>query len=107
MGLGPGRFNEFDLITREGSLPPAVRGLYRFHDRHRCVLRVGMTCNLKRRLGEWERSDALADVVRFSFKKLHGNTSWETLGELEAAQIVRHDPPMNKRSGGGGRPPEG
>ncbi len=64
-----------------------------------------MTCDLNRRMNEHRRSGKISGENNiFAFKKADGRASQARLNDHERAKILQHDPILNQRAGGAGRP---
>lgn len=102
----PGRPTEIKPYTqKDHSKIPKAKGEYRIIGKDREVKYVGYTNDLRRRMHEHMRSGKLGgDNSTFAFKVADGRASRDTLAKHEADKIAKHDPPLNKRAGGGGRP---
>jgi hypothetical protein len=89
-------------------LPPEKPGEYRLLDENRKILYIGQTSNLKRRMHEHMHSGKIGSgsgmAVIFAYKVADGRVSHSSLTEHETAKIRKHQPIMNQRGGGGGRP---
>ena len=66
---------------------------------------LGETNNLKRRMTEHERSakPVNRDTHDFELKQADGRFSVDKRRDHEREKIEQHNPPLNKRAGGGGR----
>jgi len=87
--------------------PPQVPGEYRWRDKKTGEIEyVGETNNLARRKVEHIKSDKPVsdDTHQFEWKKADENSTSATRREHERQKIEQHDPVLNQRAGGGGRP---
>ena len=102
----PGRPREFDAFNSTNyAQVPASKGEYRIIGKDREVKYVGYTNNLRRRMREHMRTGKLSgDNNIFAYKTADGRASRDSLARHEAKKIKKHDPVLNKRAGGAGRP---
>jgi excinuclease UvrABC nuclease subunit len=100
-----GRPKEYNINRENNPEIPSVKGEYRIIDKWRRVEYVGYTNNLNRRMKEHKRSGKLGgDNCIFAYKVADGRASRDRLAAHETAKIKKHDPALNKRAGGAGRP---
>ena len=86
--------------------PPCSAGEYRFINKNtKEIDYLGETNNLKRRMREHERSNKpiSRDTHHFAWKEADGRFSAEKRRDHERRKIKEKKPPLNIRSGGGGR----
>ena len=105
----PGRPEEYDPYGEDCSgKPPSAKGEYRIESKleggKRDVKYVGVTNNLNRRCGEHQRTGKLSEGDIFAYKVADGRASQSRLNDHERQKIEQHDPPLNQRAGGAGRP---
>ena len=102
----PGRPKEFKpFVNKDHSQVPACKGEYRIIGRDRRVMYVGYTNDLRRRMHEHMRTGKLGgDNSTFAYKVADGRASRDSLARHEAEKIRKHEPVLNKRAGGAGRP---
>jgi hypothetical protein len=102
----PGRPKEFDTLNNtDYTQVPASKGEYRIIGKDRKVKYVGYSNDLRRRMREHMRSGKLSgDNSIFAYKVADGRASRDCLALHEASKIKKHDPVLNKRAGGAGRP---
>ena len=86
--------------------PPSAAGEYRWRNRETGAIDyVGETNNLARRRGEHERSDkpVSRETHDFEWQRADGRSTSRTRRAHERETIDKHQPPLNRRGGGGGR----
>lgn len=100
-----GRPKKFDPSTAQGSRPPSSPAVYRIVDRETGKVEyAGDTNNAVRRAIEHARSGKLDPGKHdFEWKDADGRSTSDTRREVERKWIEKHQPPLNLRSGGGGR----
>ena len=87
--------------------PPQRPGEYRWRNKKTGEIEyVGETNNLARRKAEHIKSDkpVSEDTHQFEWKKADDNSTSATRREHERQKIEQHNPSLNQRAGGGGRP---
>lgn len=103
----PGRPTEVHpLDPNETRSIPKAKGEYRIiNGDTREVMYVGVTNNLSRREREHERTGKInSDNSIFAYKVADGRASQSRINDHERAKIEQHNPPLNQRAGGAGRP---
>ncbi len=102
-----GRGREYSYDTT-GQIPTSM-GTYRFFERTASgnnILYIGVTVDLRRRVGEHKRKGEKLKPGEFvAIKIANQGTTWEQLINHEQMKITQHNPPRNKNSGKGGRVP--
>lgn len=102
----PGRPIEvkpFDTMRKK--TVPHEKGEYRILDMSRNILYIGQAKDLARRMKDHIRTGKLnKNNGIFAFKVANEDASWKSLVNHERQKIKKHDPPLNKRAGGAGRP---
>ena len=87
--------------------PPDQAGIYRLIDKLTGEIDyIGETGDLRSRRGQHFRSGDLPvspDSHHFEWKTADDRSTSRTRREHEKIQIDRHQPPLNRRRGGGGR----
>ena len=103
----PGRPTEVHpLDPNEKRTIPKSKGEYRILDgTTKEVMYVGVSKNLNRREREHERSGKInSDNSIFAYKVADGRASQDRINDHEREKIRQHDPVLNQRAGGAGRP---
>ena len=101
----PGRPFKYDPSDSKQT-PPSSAGEYRIIDSSGNVKYIGETNNLNRRMKEHIKTKKFdienGDV--FSYKIADNRSTSRTRCLHERQKIEQHDPPLNRSSGGEGRP---
>lgn len=103
----PGRPTEVHpLDPNEKKSIPKAKGEYRIiNGETREVMYVGVSNNLNRREREHERTGKInSNNNIFAFKTADGRASQSRINDHERRKIEQHDPILNQRAGGAGRP---
>ena len=105
----PGRPNKYNPSSGKGQKPPAKPGEYRIrHSSSGEIVYIGECNNLARRMNEHIRTGKLPKGVgceaTFEYKIADGRSSSSTRRKHERRKIEQHQPVLNMRGGGGGRP---
>ncbi|GHV19537.1 hypothetical protein AGMMS49959_04790 [Planctomycetales bacterium] len=82
--------------------PPAEQGEYRLLGGKY----IGISNNMLRRIKEHLRSGKITKGDTISYQTTKPGVSFDDLRKHEAKKINKHKPELNKRTGGGGRPPK-
>ena len=85
--------------------PPKAPGIYRFiNNESGNIDYCGETSDLRRRSHEHFRTDMVSrDTHTFAWQEADGRSTSTTRRAHEQIKISQHNPPLNQRSGGGGR----
>ena len=85
--------------------PPNAPGIYRFlNNVDRKIDYIGETSDLRRRSNEHFRSGRVSrETHTFAWQQAEDTSTSTTRRVHEQVKIVQHNPPLNQRSGGGGR----
>ena len=103
----PGRPTEVrPLDPRNTRKVPSAKGEYRILDsRTKTPVYVGVSNDLNRRMREHIRTGKLGgDHSIFAYKTADGRASQSRINDLERKKIEQHNPFLNQRAGGAGRP---
>lgn len=103
----PGRPTEVHpLDPNETRSVPKAKGEYRIiNGNTREVMYVGVSNDLRRREREHERTGKInSENNVFAYKVADGRASQSRINNHERSKIEQHDPPLNQRAGGAGRP---
>lgn len=94
------------LDPNETRTIPKAKGEYRIiNENTREVMYVGVSNNLNRRERQHERTGKInSENCIFAYKLADGRASQRRINDHERAKIEQHNPPLNKRAGGAGRP---
>ena len=101
----PGRPKEYRPL--EGSLNqiPKAKGEYRILSKDKEVMYIGVSNNINRRVREHIRTGKIClDNPIVACKKADGRAGQSRLNDHERQKIKQHDPKLNQRAGGAGRP---
>jgi hypothetical protein len=98
-----GRPFRYYPIEGSGSEPPHEPGEYRING---SAGYIGETSDLHRRMMDHIRSGKIQSGDYFEYKVAAESSTCEDRRNHEAEAIEKHEPEMNKRRGGGGRPPK-
>ena len=103
-----GRPNRYNVIKMDGVRPPKVVGEYRIrYKRLKRIKYIGITNDLERRMNEHEKKGRINDnAPYFEWMPALPDTPYKRLREHEKASISKHNPKINKNSGGGGKEPQ-
>lgn len=101
-----GRPKEIHPLDAGLSAIPSKKGEYRIMGTDsKKPAYVGVTNNLQRRAGEHINSGKINDEHPiFAFKVADGRASQSSMNDHERRKIKQHDPELNRRGGGAGRP---
>ncbi len=103
----PGRPTEVHpLDPNETRTVPKAKGEYRIiNGNTREVMYVGVSNNLNRRIREHKLTGKInSENNVVAYKVADGRASQSRINDHERAKIEQHEPPLNKRAGGAGRP---
>jgi hypothetical protein len=102
----PGRARELHPLTDRSQRPPKSKGEYRILDgTTKKPVYIGVTKNLDRRMHEHMKTGKINESNSiFAYKTADGRASQQRLNDHERAKIEKHDPELNQRAGGAGRP---
>lgn len=98
-----GRPSRYYPHENQGSVPPQAPGEYTIYDEKQEKAYIGETNNLFRRMNEHIQNGKIKHGNAFDFMIADGRSTSKTRREHESNMIDRHNPPLNKRGGGGGR----
>lgn len=101
-----GRPKEVDTRnTEQRKSVPKKPGEYRIITDNKSVQYIGQTRNLNRRMNEHMHTGKINNKnCIFAYQQADGRASHKALIEHEKKKIKKHNPPLNQRAGGGGRP---
>ena len=92
-------------VYRPGDVkPPPKPALYNIFDPKGKLLYSGETSNVGRRASEHERSGVLPTSGTLTYQEVDGRSTSRTRREIEKQRIEQNTPPLNKSTGGEGRP---
>lgn len=103
----PGRPTEVSPLDPSNKRKvPSAKGEYRIlNSKTRSPMYIGVSNDLKRRMNEHIRSGKLGgENSIFAYKVADGRASQSRINDHERKKIDKHDPPLNQRAGGAGRP---
>ena len=101
----PGRPKEFRPLDGSLEKVPKAKGEYRILDKDKNTKYIGVTNNINRRMKQHIRSGKISEETPiFAFKLADGRASQERLNDHERLKIRQHEPELNRRAGGAGRP---
>ena len=103
----PGRPTEYHPLDKNDTkAPPKAKGEYRILDSEtKSIKYIGVTNDLDRRMKEHIRSGKINEENDiFAYKTADGRASQTRLNDHERKKINKHDPELNQRAGGAGRP---
>lgn len=102
----PGRPKEVHPLDGERNKIPPKKGEYRIMSKDsKKPAYVGVTNNLQRRAREHMTSGKINNEYPiFAFKVADGRASQARINDHERKKIKQHNPKLNKRGGGAGRP---
>ena len=101
----PGRPKEFRPLDGSLEKVPKAKGEYRILDRDKKTKYIGVAKDINRRMKQHMRSGKInEDNPIFAYKLADGRASQERLNNHERQKIKQHDPELNQRAGGAGRP---
>ena len=103
----PGRSKEYDY--NETDSIPSEMGSYRFIDKNRQIVYIGISKDVRSRVKEHKRKgvkflfgEKVAVQIAISGDK---NEIYEKMRQHEQMKVNQHNPARNERRGGGGRTP--
>lgn len=101
-----GRPTEVKPLEAKKTSVPNAKGEYRIiNSENREVEYIGYSNNLNRRMKEHIRTGKInSQNSIFAYKVADGRASRNSLAEHETQKIKQHNPAMNQRAGGAGRP---
>ena len=104
-----GPFNKYDLQSGKGTKPPRKPGAYRIAEKEtRGFIYEGESVSIARRMYEQKVAGKLDPTKHvFLHKAADGRSTSSTRRAVESIHIIKHQPQVNKRNGGGGRPAKG
>lgn len=101
-----GRAKELHPLTDSSQHPPKAKGEYRIlNGETKKPVYIGVSNDLDRRMREHMKTGRInAQNSIFAFKVADGRASQQRLNNHEREKIKKHDPELNQRAGGAGRP---
>ena len=101
--LRPGRPTRFRPSGRHSTKPPECAGVYYIYNADGDMVYAGQSVNLRRRVYEHKRRGKIPEGGYVDCFKAKDGITYDQLNDTEREKIKKYNPPLNQRSGGGGR----
>ena len=100
-----GRPTEYRPLEGSPDKLPSAKGEYRILSKDRKVMYIGVTNNFRRRTKEHIKSGKIcSENPIVAFKAADGRAGQSRINDHERKKIKQHNPGLNQRAGGAGRP---